>query len=171
MINQALIPTINRFHARKENVSRDNVGYDQAKDIGILYSYPDPVKSSAISELIGKLKEDGKTANSIFLIDPKKTDSGGVENCFFDSHIKLFGKWINPIVPKFYERKFDYLLHLDEDVSPLIENVLLKSQALCRIGMYNESHKHLYEMMIKTADGANLSFQMMEIYSYLKQLR
>ncbi len=171
MINHTLIPLINRLLTKKDKSSRGNVGYDQAGEIGILYSHPNQMKSSAIGELLKKINQDDKSTSTICLLNPKAFEKSDNESCFGEHQIKLFGKWTNPIVTQFYERKFDYLLHLDTIMSPLTENILLKSAALCRIGLYNESNKHLFEMMIKTADDADLSYQMMEVYRYLKQLR
>lgn len=171
MINHTLVPLINQFLTKRDKVSRENVGYEQANNIGILYSHPDQRKSSAILELMGKINQDDKNTSSICLLDSKTFKESPTDNCFGEHEIKLFGDWANPIVSKFYQRKFDYLLHLDSTVNPLTENILLKSSAICRIGLYNENHSHLFEMMIKTADNDGLSFQMMEIYRYLKQLR
>jgi hypothetical protein len=171
MINHMLIPLINQFLAKRDKVVRENIGYDQAKHVGVLYSHPDRTKSSAIHELIKALQKDGKTTASLCLLSTRELSASQAENCFGEHEIKLFGRWLNPLVPKFYEQKFDYLLYLDSSVSPLTENILLKSAALCRIGLYNESSKHLFEMMIKTADDSDLSYQMMEVYKYIKQLR
>jgi hypothetical protein len=171
MINHQLIPLINKFLAKKDKAVRENIGYSQARTIGIIYSHPDKAKSSAVLELITRLKSDDKSTASICLIDANKIKTADPKVSFGEHEIKLFGSWLNPIVPEFYEKKFDYLLHLDQSVSPLIENILLKSAALCRIGLYNERNKHLFEMMIKTGDDTELSDQMMEIYKYLKQLR
>lgn len=170
-VNHLLLPLINRFLARKDVNPRQNVGYEQAKSMGILCSYPDKKKSAVIGELIQKLSSDNKSIHTIRLLDATTFLSADPSISFSDQQIKLLGSWTNPIVPKFFEERFDYLLHLDEEVNPLVENILLKSKALCRIGLYNERNKHLFEMMIKTADDADQSYQMMEIYRYLKQLR
>ncbi|GEM_PF-6191297 len=171
MISHSITGLTNNWLSRKKQPKRESIGYEQANQIGIIYSYPSKAKSSAVNELIAEFTRDNKKAVSISIVDRSgfETDKSG--KVIGEHQISPFGKWKNDKVTEFCQSKFDYLLCLDEEPGPLVQNILLKSVALCRIGIHNERSSGLFEMMIKPAETNDISFKMMDICKYLRQLR
>ena len=171
MISQSFLSLSNRWLLRKPAKSRESIGYQRAEHFGILFSYASDAKTQAITEFIERLDDDNKKVISLSIWSKTEFESQKEFGAVGDHELNPLGQWKNDHLIKFCSQKFDYLLCLDDQPGPLVQNILLKSEAQCRIGIHDFQSGMLYEMMIKPADTGDLSYKMMDIYKYLSQLR
>lgn len=136
---------------RRRRVDHTNVGFDHAKTIGILYHGDDPKKQEAIHQLVTELKKLGKQVSTLcYVTDPKQVVNVTVPTITIRD-IQLLGKIMHPQAQAFVDTSFDYLYQIDLAGHPVIDYLLTKSKAKCRIGHYTANRAGLFEMMVSLA--------------------
>jgi hypothetical protein len=63
--------------------------------------------------------------------------------------LRLWGAITHPQARDFVNTPFDYLYQVDLQGHPMVDYLLAKSQAKCRVGYYDTSRTGLFEMMVK----------------------
>lgn len=127
---------------------RTNVGFRQAQNVGILYSAGTLQKHDAALYLSAQLKKLGKEVMGLCYA----TASAQVANSTFpvitDGDIKLWGTITHPQAKTFIDTPFDYLYQLDLEEDPILNYLLAKSSAKCRVGYYTATRASLFEVMV-----------------------
>ncbi|MCB0489062.1 MAG: hypothetical protein R2820_14555 [Cyclobacteriaceae bacterium] len=157
--------------ALKGNQSlRASIPYRQALTVGILFSVEDKPKHDAIKEFIKQLQLDGKKVSVLEYLPKQKDNYEFLFDFFTIKDLSFWGKINSPYAEKFIATPFDYLFCVDRESNPLIQNLLARSKAKCRIGKFSKSDHAYYELMIEQQNGSvkNLIDSM---YKYAKQLR
>ncbi len=154
----------NKIARWRDKVIRENISYESAQKFGILYK-GDQQEMADISYLAEKLRNDGKQVDMLcYLQGAAPTD----KERFSGRDFSIFGNWKRVEILQYCEKPFDFLINTDDAIHPLIENILIRSHAKCRIGLYNETQDDLFEMMIKCDRSLDAIRRMDSIYNYLK---
>src|SRR3569832_1344219 len=147
-IKSQLLTFYTKHLIKYNRTERINVGFAQAQAIGVLYSGDSPKKQEAVDQLITQLNRLGKKV-TVLCYAPTPTQ---VLNLTFPiityRDIQLWGS-INPDQAKtFVNAPFDYLYQVDLESHPVLDYLLAKSRAKCRIGYYCTRRTALFEIMV-----------------------
>jgi len=169
MLGSALLP----YHTRRssqQNIRRFSCSFVEANNIGIICSYHALINDTVIEEFIELLKDEGKKVSLLVFHEDSSQTSQVDSNSFSKRDLNFFGYWKNDHVKVFMDKEFDFLLYLDIDYNPFISNVIAKSKAHCRMGIYQEEPKPFLELMIKP-ENKSIGGLIDETYNYLGKIR
>ena len=154
---------------RKNKALRDSIAYKTSSAIGILFTVEDKKKHEMVKELVHKLEGEGKKVTVMSFLPSKKDNYEFLFDFFSLEDINFWGNLHSTQAIKFAESSFDYLLCLDTIPNPMIQNILARRKAKCRIGKFNYNGASFFEMMIDTP--ANPKNLIDGIYDYTRKLR
>lgn len=170
-VKEKLLRLINRRILRKNPVARVNPSFSSARRIGILFSWENEKKEEAIDEFIKTMDLAGKDISIVcFFNNPKEIHHSFNHLILTRKDITIFGRIIKDDVAQFSNEKFDFLFHLDLHDNVFIENILAKTQSLCRVGRFDDHRKEYYDFMIETGNEKNIHKLCSEILKYTKLL-
>ena len=142
-----ILPWYTRRYINANQSVRMNVGFQRAQSLGLLYSYDNLEKHQAVLRLAEKLQAMGKQLVGLCYVTVQHHQS------FFPSlthrDVQLFGKITNQQAQDFIDTPFDYLYHVDLFSNPVLDYLLAKSKARCRVGHFDAARAGLFEMMVK----------------------
>lgn len=153
---------------------RTNVGFRQAHNLGILYQGDSQKKHEAIHDLVHQLSQLGKKVTALCYTPPSAPVINLSMPTITHQDVGLLGKITNPQAQVFISTPFDYLYQVDLVSNPVLDYLVAKSQAKCRVGYYTPTRVALFEVMVafdrKKADNETdaLIAQMMQ---YTQMLR
>ncbi|TDG94778.1 DUF6913 domain-containing protein [Cardinium endosymbiont of Culicoides punctatus] len=164
-----VLKIITRFLSKNLVVERRNVGLKEAVTIGVLYSYEEPTKHESVQRFIRNLKSLDKKISILCYTTPKDHvhQNSNLLYSFGHEAISTFGKVESDQVKKFIDTPFDYLFHIDLNTNPILDYIIAKNAAKCRVGHFDASRKNLFEVMVKIntttpiEDVKRLSIQML----------
>ncbi len=158
-----------RAQLKKNKSVRVSLSFTEARHVGVIYTVEDKKKHEEIKEFIHQLERDGKKVKVLCFLPENKDNYEFLFDFFTLKDISFWGNITAPNVVKFYTESFDYLYYLDTVPNPIIENILARSKAKCRIGKHFENSQSYFELMINSVSGQkNLHDGM---YKYSKQLK
>jgi hypothetical protein len=151
-IKERLLSFYTQRLIKSNKTRRLNVGYQKAQLIGVLYTQTDAQKETIIHQFIERIKKSGKQVQTLVYL-PEASSKIQVENHFFSfftkQEISYLGRWASGPLATFVHTSFDYLYHVDLVSNPILEYVLAKCQAKCRVGHFDIHRASLFEIMIK----------------------
>lgn len=153
---------------RKGKIKRGSVSYDDAENVGILFTVIDRPKHTLIKKFIKLLEKDKKHVDVICLLGEGKENYDFIFDYFTTRDFSFFGNIVSRSVSKFVQKKFDYLIVLDIESNIFTDNILAKSNAKCRVGMHHDDNDPLFELMIKINDKESIEALINQVYHYLK---
>jgi len=157
--------------ALKKNESlRASIPYKQAHSIGILFSVEDKLKHDAVKEFIKQLQMDGKKVSVLEYLPKQKDNYEFLFDFFTVKDLSFWGKVNSPDADKFMESPFDYLYCIDKETNPLIQHLLARCKARCRIGKFSKNDHPFFELMIEHKNGS-VKGLIESMYKYTKQLK
>jgi hypothetical protein len=127
-------------------------------------------KFSKIKMLQKDFEQLGKQVEVLSFLPKGATNYEFLFNIFTLQDISFTGKFRNEDVNKFAATRFDYLLVFDSSLSPIMRNIVARSNAHCRMGCYFEDSEKLFEFMISQNEQRNSLHLINEITKYLKGL-
>ena len=89
---------------------------------------------------------------------------------FFDKDISMFGKVKSRIVEAFINKPYDFLWHLDLEQNTMIQHILSRTHARCRIGKADPETQQFYEMMIASDNNNNFKELCDQVLHYTKSI-
>ena len=139
--------------SKKIILARSNVGLNKAVDIGVLYSYKSPDNHEILQRFIRNLKNLDKKVGVLCYTTAKDRvhQSSNLLYSFDHEAITSFGALNSDRVKKFIDTPFDYLFHVDLETNPILDFIVTKSQAKCRVGYFDSLRKNLFEVMVKVS--------------------
>lgn len=157
----------------KKQINNNNkyqlINYSEAKHIGVIFEYI-PEEYVAIESFIKMLEKDQKQVSTIAFVSSKNKSYPAIP--FFQSqNISFWGKSNIKHLDDFINTKFDYLLHLNFHSHILIDFVLAKSNAKCKVGKYDEKRKEFYQFMLLYEKEKKHDIFLEQIYSNLKKIK
>lgn len=173
-IKAQLLSFYTQWLIKKRQVNRVNVGFDQAQTIGILYHRDSPKKQETIHQLANQLKQLGKKVSVLCYVTESREVNNLPDSTVTLRDIPLLAKITHPPTKAFVETSFDYLYQVDLEGCPVIDYLLAKSKAKCRVGYYTANRAGLFEMMVSLSkesgenDTKNLAAQMLHYTQLIK---
>ena len=133
---------------KKSRATRMHVGFRQAQHIGILYSAGSPQKQQLVRQLAKKLQKMGKQVTGLcYATIPMQQTANDFPTVTQDD-LHYWGTIMHPQAQAFVNTPFDYLFQVDLIGHPILNYLLAKSQAQCRIGYYDPTRINLFEIMV-----------------------
>jgi hypothetical protein len=161
----------NFYYLNTNQVKRQAINYDKARNIGILIQNPNPNYNKEINEFVNGLTRDGKKVEVICFIDKNLNriyDFDFIE--LNNKEISWNGDFKQEKVNKFIKTEFDYLYSIN--ISPFLpyENILLSSKARFRIGYHFKNKRKLFELMIDLRPEEKIDLLVKNMREYTKKL-
>ena len=135
-IQHQLLSFYTRRLTRSRRVVRTNVGFEQANSIGILYSGHSAEAHEAVRSLADKLERSGKKVTILYCATAPLSTTEAEIPTITSRAIGLFGKIRHPLARTFVNTPFDYLYQVDWKGHPVLDYLLARSRAKCRVGHY-----------------------------------
>jgi hypothetical protein len=155
---------------RKNKVHRVTTDFIKSNKIGIIFSAEGMQKHNAVKSLIKKLKEQGKDVTVLSYLASGQQNHEFLFDIIGPNDINFWGLNKNEDALKFADETFDYLLDLDITRNLVIENILAKSRAKCRVGIYKEGMGSFFELMISPQNPESSEELINDIYHYTKSI-
>jgi hypothetical protein len=144
--------------------------FNDAQNIGILYTWEDPQKESFIRKFSMSL---GETKNVRFLcFNPEKRNVINTENPVFTiAELSIFGQINSEHASSFQSVSYDYLFHLDFKLHQLTKSIILGSKAHWKVGNHSDDGEGIFDLMIKLNESAGLTNLAEQMLLYVKALK
>ena len=147
-IKEKLLSLYTKHLIKARRAERTNVGFQQAQRIGILYSRGSTKKQEAVNRLATQLRQLGKQVTKLCYATTPTPVNNLADPTITPRDIQLFGRIIYPQAKSFVNTPFDYLYQVDLEGQPVLDYLLAKSQAKCRVGHYTAARAALFEIMV-----------------------
>ena len=170
MFKTKFIELKTKRYLRKNATKRLTTDYGEANNIGIIFSSEDLLKHKAVKSFVKKLTLEGKNVTVISFVGKGKQNHEFLYDIITPGDISFWGSINDETAQKFVNESFDYLFNLDLDSNQVIENILAKSKAKCRVGIYNEEKSSFYELMINPGKEGSISNLIEDIHHYARKL-
>ena len=157
------------WELKKNKASRSTVPYQQALNVGVVFTVEDRQKHEAIKEFIKKLENDGKKVQVIEFLPEDRENYEFKFDFFSEKDLSFWGKITAENALRFSEKPFDFLFYIDINPNPFILHLLARGKARCRVGRSWEQGRPYFEFMIESI---NSNQSLIEgIYKYTSQLK
>lgn len=168
---QGLILKVRQLLSGKASpVARRNVGYDDAKKIGLLIYNPDPSFNQILNTYVKTLQNEGKTIECLCFNSKKN-------NYFYNFPCSYFtiksldwkGDFKEERINKFIKTEFDYLYSINNLPFLPFKIILQKSRAKCRVGKYEKGLD--LDIMIDPGKEQSLKALLEQMVIYSKKIK
>ncbi|TAF67673.1 MAG: hypothetical protein EAZ55_01240 [Cytophagales bacterium] len=162
--------------ASKKPQKRHTTTYQEAKNIGILFYIPenDETQAQTLNNWVAYLREQGKVVKTLTFLDINtQTNPYNFQFDYFTKKdISVLGNINSEKVETFIEQNFDYLFCIFLECLPPFENILLRSQAKCRVGKHIETKEDCLEFMIQLpTEQNNIKYLIESIDIYMEKIK
>ncbi len=151
---------------KRNKTLRNTIAYQTAQSVGVVFSIDNESSLPSIDLFIHKLQNDNKKVTVLAYYPNKIELYSHKYDCFTPQNISFWGNFKTDKVSEFVNESFDYLFHLDDKPSTIVQGILAQSHAKCRIGKYADASDPYYEFMINTKEKDYLQ----EMYEYTSML-
>jgi hypothetical protein len=157
------------WERKRNKASRSTVPYQQALNVGVVFTVEDKQKHDAVKEFIKKLENDGKKVQVIEFLPEDRENYEFKFDFFSEKDLSFWGKITAENAIRFSEKPFDFLFYIDINPNPFILHLLARGKARCRVGRSWEQGRPYFEFMIESI---NSNQSLIEgIYKYTSQLK
>ena len=161
-----------RQRLRLQQKQTQVVSFNDAKKIGMLYDATEEGDYETVKQYVKLLRGDHKELLALGYVDRKELSRNQFSQLGLDFFTKKNLKW-NMIpdsleVKNFIKEPFDILINLNEGNCFPLNYITAMSKARFRIGRYNKSHIHNFDMMIDAGNSTSLSNFIKEADRYLR---
>ncbi|MBS0001172.1 MAG: hypothetical protein KFF73_19465 [Cyclobacteriaceae bacterium] len=170
MLRKYLVAYRARSALTKNPVIRINPSFQEAKKIGILFTWEGLKKIETIQHFINELKISGKKAHVLCFLDQAEEIPSRTYNFFSPNDFNHFGSVRTDALQQFINQEFDFLFHLDTFRNIYIEYILSHSRARCRVSRYDPEKKDFYDFMIKIGENEGIEQLCRHVLHYTKSL-
>lgn len=151
-IQAHLFALYTRRITKNSKKSATNQQHSIPAGIGLLYTH-DPVhpqKTDAIVEVVKKLQADSKPVQVLCYWPGNKEIAANMPfNTITKQDINLVGRSPNEPLNRFLKSSFAYLYHFDLASDVVLDYVVAKCIAHCKIGNYVPGREALFELLFK----------------------
>lgn len=170
-IKKKLFPVYVKRLIKKHQPERVSVRFEKATKIGMLYTYKNKDQHHAILKFSKKLKAMGKKISVLCYIEEDTIDYDYHFFSFQHHAIHLWGKIQNSQLNNFVNTTFDYLYFTDLTTNPILDYLLAKSKAKCRVGKFVYEQTALFEIMVSLNEKEDIHNLMKQMLHYTALLR
>ncbi len=169
VLGKKILGLLNNPSKRNKKGSPTIVPFEESKNLGILYTWSDNKKESALTEFISSLGEDKMV--DVLCFNPTKTPVSSAYPIIDISSLSNLGKLNSDIAQKFIETSFDYIFHFDFEMNEVVKSILVQTKAKCRVGLHSNEGARYYELMIGINKSAGISNFAEQMAKYVKAIR
>ena len=156
--------------SKKTTGKRNIVPFDEARSIGVLYSWEGTKKEEAIEKFKAELSE-AKSISCVCYSPDKKVVPETKNPILSVVDLSVLGKINSTVAESFVKKPFDFLFHFDFETSEITESLLINSTAKCRVGLHSDKNEKLYELMIGINKNAGIDNLIEQMLKYVKALK
>ena len=129
---------------RKKVVKRETVSFESATKFGFVCE--SLVNYQALQPILKEITGRGHFTKVLVQVD--KRDSSSTNFPSFNSNdVDWKGVSKSSSIDIFTHEPFDYLFYFGERYNPIIESIILRNPAQCRVGFFQEEKAYLYDFM------------------------
>lgn len=147
---------INKELAHSDREKKFN-SFDKARSIGILYKVGEEKDQIEFSAFVLRLQNEKKEVKSMGLVKYKDIPHYCYPKLYYDyittRNINLIRKPTGEKVTDFINKDFDILINFDTEDDISLKYIAGFSKAKCKVGIFNESHQAIYDLMINIEKG------------------
>ncbi len=169
MLKRTMINLGTRKYLKRNESQRHTVPFPRAKKIGVIFNKSKTADINEINSFISRLEMQGKEV-SVLCYNTGKTESNNQIKNFSLKDIKWNGKLKSFGLKKFIRTEFDYLFSLNSSPILPVENIIARSKAKCRIGIFHQARNH-YEMMISPRSSKDKEGLLNEMMQYTQMIK
>jgi hypothetical protein len=151
----------------KKKIEKPYTYFDQAKQIGILFTVVDKEKHDLIKDFIKQLESAGKKVTVLTFLPKKKENFEFKFDYVTEKDFSYSGKLNSDEGLKFVKQNFDFLFYLDLEPNLYTINILSSCSAKCRAGKYQDQKSGLLEFMLKSNEKIDLKTLINQLYHYI----
>ncbi len=156
---------------QKINVPRYTINYEQARDIGILFSHSNDENPKAINYFVKLLQKDNKHIKALAYFEEKHSNPYDFRFDFFTAkEIDAKGKINSLQVDEFMKKNFDFLYCINTTEFAAFDYIMQHSHAKCRVGKFFLNQEKGFELMINVGDNTNAVDLILQMLHYTKTL-
>ncbi|NMM48025.1 DUF6913 domain-containing protein [Marinigracilibium pacificum] len=168
-LNIKLLQLRNSQLVKSQYSNRPNTSFKDSKSIGIIFTSEGKTKFNSIKAFVKSLQDLNKNVDVLCFVPKNEENHEFKYDYFSENNLTLSGIIESEEVKKFEKQPFDYLYLLDFNINPFIMNVVLKSNAVCRVGFFSDESSQILDFMIN-ASGNDYSREFEELLKYTKDL-
>jgi hypothetical protein len=152
---------------------RNIVNYHLVNQIGILFHLGEDVDPEPLARFIKKLEQDHKKLKILTYLNHTHSHPYRFYIDYFrKDDIHWSGKLEEiPKIRQFLDTQFDYLFCLESEPQPVFNELLQKTKANCRVGLYDEQRTNLFELMVQNPDWTDIAHTLEQMMNYTKLLK
>ena len=155
---------------RKRPGSQAPFSFEQAKSIGVLFTWQDKAKEEEVIRFIEAVNQ-GRRVDCLCFNPNKKQKINTRFPIFSLNDLSFRGKIKSEATSRFIEQPFNCLFHLDLELNKICRVLLSGSQAQHRVGLYAEAREKFYELMIGIDKSEGLHNFANQILKYMNALK
>ena len=164
-----------RYHFKKEMAGQKRqkqfVSLANAKYIGIAYFLENDQTYSVVSSFVKTLQNSNIKVKAMGYVKDKYMTQRYLPKMtfdfFYDKDLNWFYKPGGTYVRDFLNDEFDIYIDLTLEEQLPIKYISGKTNARCKVARYCDSHKDIFDLLIKIEDGAGVDKLINEIHHYL----
>ena len=169
-LKQKMLDYLNKKTNNKNKIPHINTSFANSRDIGLIFTWEGNSKYAQVLELIKYLEIHGKKVELLcYVRNPKELNIPGIP-VYMDKDISFFGKTKSSICSNFLSKSFDFLLHLDLQPAIIVQYVLSRTHAKCRVGKNDMINRQFYELMIRPTEEENFKDFCDQVLHYTKSI-
>jgi hypothetical protein len=164
-----LLKARTNWELKRNKASRSTIPYQQAKNVGVIFTVEDKQKHDTVKEFVKKLETDGKKVQVIEFLPEDKDNYEFRYDFFSEKDVSFWGNITAENAIRFSDAPFDFLFYLDISPNPFIMYLLARGKARCRVGRSWIDARPYFEFMIESINSNQSLIEGM--YKYTTQLR
>ncbi len=169
-IKRYIIDHLNNRVNRKNKIPHINTSFREAKEFGLLFTWEGEEKYSQLLGVIKFLEIHNKNVELLCYVKNSKENFTPELPVYFDRDITMWGKVKSRTLDAFIMKPYDFLWHLDLYQNTLVQYVLSRTHARCRVGKTNIDCQQYYELMIGSPGENNYKDLCEQVLHYTKSI-
>lgn len=150
-------------------VLRYTMNYEEARNVGVLFSHSNDDNPKAINYFVKLLQRDRKNVKALAYFEEKHTNPYDFRFDFFTaSDIDSKGRIRSLQVDEFIQREFDYLYCVNVVEFAPFYYIMKNSRAKFRIGKFYPQMIDAFELMIDIGDNTNAVDLILQMLHFTK---
>lgn len=152
-------------------VERSSIRFEKAKRIGILFDATNLDNQVFVENYVQMLRKSGKQVTILAYVDDAQEHNNFPFKYYNQKDLSWYEHPKSSDVNQFMETSFDILisLHIHDVLS--LEYISALSHSKMRVGKYDDTKIHCYDLMIDNATNNNLQHFIQQVDKHLKIMK
>lgn len=149
-------------------VERSSISFEKAKRVGILFDTTKLENKVFVENYVQMMRKLGKQVSLLAYVDDNQDHNNLPFKYYNQKDLSWYEHPDSSDVTQFMEIPFDILLSLHIHDVQSLEYISTLSNARMRVGKYDESKIHCYDLMIDHGENNNLQHFIQQVDKHLK---